>query len=50
LRRFFEVDAELTVIATLYALAEKGQLERRIVAQAIRELDVDPAKIYPQII
>ena len=25
LRRFFEVDAEFTVIATLYALAQKGQ-------------------------
>jgi pyruvate dehydrogenase E1 component len=50
LRRFFEVDAELTVVATLYALAEKGQVERRVVAQAIRELDVDPAKMYPQII
>ena len=29
LRRFFEVDAESTVIATLYALAEKGQVERQ---------------------
>ena len=28
LRRFFEVDAECTVIATLHALAEKGQIER----------------------
>src|SRR6185295_2007398 len=26
LRRFFEVDAECTVIATLHALAEKGKL------------------------
>jgi pyruvate dehydrogenase E1 component len=50
LRRFFEVDAELTVVATLYALAEKGQIERSVVARAIRELDVDPAKTYPQII
>ena len=50
LRRFFEVDAELTVVATLYALAEKGQVERSVVARAIRELDVDPAKTYPQII
>ena len=29
LRRFFEVDAEITVIATLYALAEKGQVETK---------------------
>ena len=33
LRRFFEVDAESTVIATLYALAEKGLVEREVVAK-----------------
>ena len=37
LRRFFEVDAECTVIATLYALAEKGQIERRVVEKAIAD-------------
>ncbi len=47
LRRFFEVDAESTVIATLYALAEKGAIERRVVAQAIRDLGVDPEKTHP---
>ena len=31
LRRFFEVDAESTVIATLYALSEKGKLEKGMV-------------------
>jgi pyruvate dehydrogenase E1 component len=50
LRRFFEVDAELTVIATLYALAEKGQVERRVVEKAIKELDVNPEKVYPALI
>ena len=49
LRRFFEVDAESTVIATLYALAEKGQVERTLVAQAIKDLDVNPEKVFPQI-
>ena len=48
LRRFFEVDAESTVIATLYALAEKGQVERSTVQSAIRDLDVDPEKAFPQ--
>ncbi len=48
LRRFFEVDAECTVIGTLYALAEKGQIERTVVAQAIKDLGVDPEKIFPQ--
>ncbi|MCX7916165.1 MAG: pyruvate dehydrogenase (acetyl-transferring), homodimeric type, partial [Verrucomicrobiae bacterium] len=48
LRRFFEVDAECTVIATLYALAEKGQLPAETVARAIRELNVDPEKAFPE--
>jgi pyruvate dehydrogenase E1 component len=50
LRRFFEVDAESTVIATLYALAEKGLVERQLVEKAIKDLGVDPEKIQPQII
>jgi pyruvate dehydrogenase E1 component len=48
LRRFFEVDAECTVIATLYALAEKGQLEKHVVAKAIKDLGVNPEKVFPQ--
>jgi pyruvate dehydrogenase E1 component len=50
LRRFFEVDAESTVIATLYALAEKGQLGRDVVQKAIKELGLDPEKNHPQIV
>jgi pyruvate dehydrogenase E1 component len=50
LRRFFEVDAESTVIATLYALAEKGQVERQVVASAIKDLDVNPEKVFPHIV
>jgi pyruvate dehydrogenase E1 component len=50
LRRFFEVDAESTVLATLFALAEKGQLEKRIVERAIKELGVDPEKVHPHIV
>src|SRR5207245_5279397 len=49
LRRFFEVDAECTVIATLYALAKRGAIEREAVARAIKDLGVDPEKVYPQI-
>src|SRR5436190_23916872 len=37
LRRFFEVDAEFTVVATLYALAERGELEKAVVEQAIKD-------------
>ena len=50
LRRFFEVDAECTVIATLYALAQRGEVPAKLVAQAIKDLDVNPDKVFPQII
>ena len=46
LRRFFEVDAEMTVIATLYALAEKGEVEKKVVEQAIKDLNVAPEKAH----
>ncbi len=47
LRRFFEVDAESTVIATLYALSKKGLVDKKLVAQAIKDLGVDPEKVFP---
>ena len=46
LRRFFEVDAECTVIATLYQLHRKGQLEADVVSKAIADLGVDPEKAH----
>jgi pyruvate dehydrogenase E1 component len=48
LRRFFEVDAESTVIATLYGLAQRGQVEMQTVQKAIKELGVNPEKAFPQ--
>ena len=50
LRRFFGVDVESTVIGTLYALAEKNLVDRKIVAQAIKDFGVDPDQVQPQII
>ena len=50
LRRFFGVDAESTVVGTLYALAEKNLIGREVVAQAIQDLGVDPEKIQPQLV
>jgi pyruvate dehydrogenase E1 component len=47
LRRFFEVDAECIVVATLYRLAMDGKLGREAVADAIRDLAVDPEKVDP---
>jgi pyruvate dehydrogenase E1 component len=50
LRRFFEVDAESTVIATLYALAQRGQVEMQTVQKAIKDLGVNPEKVFPHIV
>ncbi|HKI69261.1 MAG TPA: pyruvate dehydrogenase (acetyl-transferring), homodimeric type, partial [Verrucomicrobiae bacterium] len=50
LRRFFEVDAESIVIATLHALSEKGEVERDFVAKVIKDLGVDPEKAQPEIV
>jgi pyruvate dehydrogenase E1 component len=50
LRRFFEVDAESTVIATLYALAQRKLIEPQLVEKAIKDLGVDPEKLQPQIV
>lgn len=47
LRRFFEVDAEHVVVASLYALSERGELDKKVVAQAIKDLGIDPEKPHP---
>ena len=47
LRRFFEVDAPSIAIAALHELARRGKIESARVAEAIRELDVDPEKVNP---
>ncbi len=50
LRRFFEVDSESTVIATLHALRKQGRIEKEVVARAIKELGVDPEKAFPHVL
>lgn len=50
LRRFFEVDAAMTVIGTLYALSLRGEVDRTVVAKAIKDLGVNPEKVYPQLV
>jgi pyruvate dehydrogenase E1 component len=44
LRRHFEVDAESIAIAALYKLRDAGQCDGKCVANAIKELGVDPEK------
>ena len=47
LRNFFEVDARFIAVATLSELAREGQLDPGVVAQAIKDLDIDPEKKNP---
>jgi pyruvate dehydrogenase E1 component len=47
LRRFFEVDAECLTVAALASLARRGEIETRLVAQAIADLGLDPEKVNP---
>ena len=47
LRRFFEVDAESTTVATLYALHLKEAFPATVVDQAIKKLGIDPEKPFP---
>jgi pyruvate dehydrogenase E1 component len=47
LRRFFEIDPPMIVVATLHALAKQGRVEKTLVAQAIQDLGVNPEKAFP---
>jgi pyruvate dehydrogenase E1 component len=49
LRDFFEVDARYVTLATLYALAREGELDREIVSEALEDLEIDPAKANPRL-
>jgi pyruvate dehydrogenase E1 component len=44
LRRHFEVDAESIVVAALYQLMKTGGCDGQCVANAIRDLGIDPEK------
>jgi pyruvate dehydrogenase E1 component len=41
------VDAENVAVAALYALSERGELDRAVVAKAIKELGIDPTRPAP---
>jgi pyruvate dehydrogenase E1 component len=48
LRWFFEVDMPHVVVATLWALAQTGDLKPEVVAEAIAHYDIDPERIDPR--
>ena len=41
------VDSRFVTLATLTELADAGQLDRNVVAQAIKDLGIDPEKKNP---
>jgi pyruvate dehydrogenase E1 component len=47
LRRFFEVDSEHIVVATLSALAKFGDVKPEEVSDAIRRYEIDPERLSP---
>ena len=49
LRRHFEIDAQFITLCALVQLCRLGKLDRRLIQQAIRDLEIDPEKIDPMI-
>jgi len=47
LRHHFEVDHRYIVLATLKALADEGELDRKVLAAAVKKLGIDAAKASP---
>ncbi|HET8791143.1 MAG TPA: pyruvate dehydrogenase (acetyl-transferring), homodimeric type [Modicisalibacter sp.] len=47
LRYFFEVDRNFITVAALKALAERGEIDRKVVADAIEKYGIDPNKPNP---
>jgi pyruvate dehydrogenase E1 component len=47
LREFFEVDARFVALATLAELAQEGKIDRKVVAQAIKDFGIDSEKPNP---
>jgi len=49
LRDFFEVDARHITLTTLSELMRDGQIEAKVVAEAITDLDINPEKANPAV-
>nr|WP_298412363.1 pyruvate dehydrogenase (acetyl-transferring), homodimeric type [uncultured Halomonas sp.] len=47
LRYFFEVDRYFVTVAALKALADRGEIERKVVADALKKYGIDPNKPNP---
>ena len=49
LREFFEVDARFVAVATLAELLKEGQIDAKVLAQAIKDLGINPDKPNPAV-
>ena len=49
LRHHFEIDASYVVVAALSELAERGDIDKSVVAQAISKFNIDADKVNPRI-
>jgi pyruvate dehydrogenase E1 component len=47
LRDFFEVDSRFVTVGALSALARAGEIDRKVVVQAMKDLDINPDKPNP---
>jgi len=47
LRTHFEVNAAYVVVAALFELANRGDIERKVVSDAIKRFDIDTEKLNP---
>lgn len=47
LRHHFEVDAKFIAVAALHELVKAGDLDKKVLAQAIKELGIDGTKLNP---
>ena len=46
-RRFYEVDAESIVLASLYRLVKSGKIKPEKLKKAVQEFGIDPKKPNP---
>ncbi len=49
LRDYFEIDARYIAVAALDALAQAGKVDRKVVARALKEQDINPSKLSPML-
>jgi len=47
LRQHFEVDQNYVVVAALFELANRGDIERKVVAEAIKRFNINTEKLNP---